>query len=179
MKMKKQNKNQRRARVDRAVDRNEFIRLGQSVKNEASGASGAPEGKKKFKKIQKDYVPVVLPEAGLDSSAEKPKSKKKYRSVRASPSLLNAGSAALDGSGEFNDAEGNRGGENVIEVQGWVSGPDDAEPLDAEGDLTFAEPASLSDSCCGYTVYCRLSPRPQGAASPATLMTRDLALLGL
>ena len=51
--MKKQNKNQRRARVDRAVDRNEFIRLGQSVKNEASGASGAPEGKKKFKKIQK------------------------------------------------------------------------------------------------------------------------------
>jgi hypothetical protein len=141
MKMKKQNKNQRRARVDRAVDRNEFIRLGQSVKNEASGASGAPEGKKKFKKIQKDYVPVVLPEAGLDSSAEKPK--KKYRGIRASPSLLNAGSAALDGSGEFNDAEGNQGGENVIEVQGWVSGPDDAEPLDAEGDLTFAEPAGV------------------------------------
>jgi hypothetical protein len=88
MKMKKENKESRRARVDRAVDRNEFIRLQQSVKNEASGASGAPEGKKKFKKIQKDYVPVVLPEAGLDFSAEKPKSKKKYRSVRASPSLV-------------------------------------------------------------------------------------------
>ena len=141
MKTKKERSKTRRERVDRAVNRNEFIRLGQSVKNEASGASGAPEGKKKFNKIQKDYVPVVLPEAGLDSSAEKPKSKKKSRRIRASPSLLNAGSAALDGSCEFNDAEGNQDGENVVEVRGWVSGPDDAEPLDANGDLTFAEPA--------------------------------------
>jgi hypothetical protein len=103
-------KNPKRARIVLSDDRNEFIRLRQTGNEREPGASGAPKGSLKFKKIQKPYAPKVhpiLPEVQVESPASvgdkkkkkkktsevggiKPKSAKKSRRAAANASLLSA-----------------------------------------------------------------------------------------
>ena len=174
MKYNKNKKVSRRARVDPTVDRNEFIRLRRTEDLKAPGVSGAPADAKevkkqvkKQKKIEKTFfpkAPVVLPEVPVDSSAEKPRSRRKPRKVRASPSLWVPENLSRVHREFFSEAEEEmqrpadvadvlRAESPIPDAQQAAFDPD-AEAnrmwrdvnwremtISADGELTFAEPA--------------------------------------